>query len=328
MRLDSLTPDQAAMMATVRDEWLAIGLATGDSEESDAHAAITAVYQAAGMEKPGILVWLDSPFAGAVGAEFLRCMPLSGAQVGDQVRDQVGDQVWAQVGAQVWAQVYRSCYGQHDAGWLAFYDFFRRLKVPGADRLTGMSDLAKIAGWWWPFKGAVVLTRRPIELHRDEQGRLHNEHGMAIRYRDGWGIHMIHGVRVPAWIIENPERITVATIDAESNAEIKRVMLERYGYERFLTDGGAELLDSHPQYGDLYHRPMGNGVEPLLCLVVTNRSAEPDGTFRRYVLGIHPECRPLLSDDNYGDPQKLTAHNAVASTFGLQGAQYCPAIET
>ena len=30
----------------------------------------------------------------------------------------------------------------------------------------------------------------------------------------------------------------------------------------------------------------------------------------------------------YGEPQKLTCHNAVASTFGLIGEEYAPEVET
>jgi hypothetical protein len=38
--------------------------------------------------------------------------------------------------------------------------------------------------------------------------------------------------------------------------------------------------------------------------------------------------RPILPDGSVGAPQPLTARNAVASTFGLKGAEYIPNVET
>ena len=61
---------------------------------------------------------------------------------------------------------------------------------------------------------------------------------------------------------------------------------------------------------------------------VKNATPEPDGSFREFFLSVHPELRPILDDGALGDPQELTAHNAVASTFGLRGEEYFPTLET
>jgi hypothetical protein len=36
----------------------------------------------------------------------------------------------------------------------------------------------------------------------------------------------------------------------------------------------------------------------------------------------------MLADKTFGEPQELTARNAVASTFGLYGSEYNPVTET
>jgi len=60
-----------------------------------------------------------------------------------------------------------------------------------------------------------------------------------------------------------------------------------------------------------------------LVLEVVNRSPEPDGSFRHYMLPVAPGCEPLPeSGTELGDPQELTALNAVASPFGMRGADY------
>jgi hypothetical protein len=59
-----------------------------------------------------------------------------------------------------------------------------------------------------------------------------------------------------------------------------------------------------------------------MLVKVTNSTAEPDGSYKDYVLRVHHELRPLLEGNILGDPQALTALNAIASTFGLRGDEY------
>jgi hypothetical protein len=276
------------------------------------------------------------------------------AQVGDQVWDQVGAQVWDQVGAQVWdqvgdqvwdqvgaqvrdqvrAQVGSACYGQHDANWLGFYEFFwRECGLEFVAPLKGLIELARAVGWWWAFRGAVILTARPTALHRDDRGRLHCADGPALGYSDGWGIWSWHGVRVDRSLIEHPETITPALIDTQKNAEVRRIMIERFGIARYITESGAEVLhednDSLGFPRRLLRKPMGGELPDLTMVEVKNSTLEPDGTRKTYVLAVHPELRPLYPDGRFGGAQKeKTCHNAVASTFGLRGEEYRPEVET
>ena len=57
------------------------------------------------------------------------------------------------------------------------------------------------------------------------------------------------GVRVEPRVILQPETITVAEILAETNAERRRVLLDRFGYPRFMTETRAELLDEDTDPG-------------------------------------------------------------------------------
>ena len=267
-------------------------------------------------------------------------------QVGAQVRDQVWDQVWAQVRAQVrdqvWAQVrdqvraqvrdqvgaqmYQAGYGLHDSEWLGFYDFFGGVcGLEAPLKLSGLMNIARTAGWWWPFQGAVILTERPVFLARDERNRLHCESRAAIEYSDGWGVYAWHGVRVPEQVIKAPETMTAKQIEAENNAEIRRVMVERFGANRYLKESGAVKVNEDG-WGVLWRKDVP-GDEPILMVELENSTAEPDGSVKKYMLRVDPECRPLL-DGGLGEPQALTARNAVASTFGLRGEEYSPQWES
>ena len=109
--LDKLTDAQIAAMADVRAEWLAHGLSTEPADRDAAVAASRLAYTERGLAEPRIVVWLDSPMAGCMGATMLD-------QVGDQVGDQVRDQVRDQVGRSMW--------GQHNAGWYSWIDYWLR----------------------------------------------------------------------------------------------------------------------------------------------------------------------------------------------------------
>jgi hypothetical protein len=61
---------------------------------------------------------------------------------------------------------------------------------------------------------------------------------------------------------------------------------------------------------------------------VENSTPEPGGERKVYFLRVHPECRPMLRDGSFGERQELTAHAAVASTFGLRAEDYHPHAES
>src|SRR5205814_316376 len=81
--------------ATVRDEWLAYGLSTEPANRAEAEAGVRAAYEAAGLDAPKFMIWVGSPWAGAVAQAIAPQIieKMVGDQVGGQVEDQVGGQV-------------------------------------------------------------------------------------------------------------------------------------------------------------------------------------------------------------------------------------------
>jgi len=86
------------------------------------------------------------------------------------------------------------------------------------------------------------MCQRPSAIHM-EDGELHNETGPAMAWEDT-KIYSIHGHTVPERVVMNPETITLEDIDKEADAEVKRIMMERYGMERYVVDSGAKIIDS------------------------------------------------------------------------------------
>jgi hypothetical protein len=198
--------------------------------------------------------------------------------------------------------------------WLAAYDFFgRACGVGAAERLHGLMELTRSAGWWWwPARGAAVLSERPDEIHMDEQGRLHSARGAALAYPDGWSLWAWHGVRVPRAVIENPESLPAREVLAEPDVEVRRIMIDRVGAERLVRDGGARRV-AEDETGILWRLDLAED-EPLVCVEVADATRGPDAAFRRYLLRVPPDVR--------------SAREAVAWTFGVDTGEYRPAVET
>ena len=220
--------------------------------------------------------------------------------------------------------------GNQWAGWSAYISFFRHvagLDLPQYDRWQHYEDAAIYGGPRYTHRRFWVVSDFPTVVGRDGANRPHCETGPQIAWRDGWGIYYVHGIRVPAWIVERPERITVDAIHAESNAEVRRVMVERYGLARYVRDAQFEVLDADTD-------PLGQPRrllrrDDLVVVELTNSTVDADGTRRVYHVPCHPELRPLPDGDGeLGEPQAMTALNAVASTYGMRGEEYRLQVET
>jgi hypothetical protein len=249
------------------------------------------------------------------------------SQVGIQVGSQVESQVWSQVDSQVGSQVRNSIHncrgGSFWASWAAYVSFIRDVlgwQDPVLDRFEVDEALVRSCGWVWWHENVLAISDRPSVINRDSEGRLHCEVGPSIAYRDGWSLWHVHGVAVPQYVIERPHEITVEKIDSETNAEVRRVMIDRYhlgaeisGAAAYIRDGGGKRLDHDERFGTLWHRDVSDD-EPIVMLEVVNSTREPDGSFKRYWLRVPPNMR--------------TAHEASAWTFGLEAAEYAPQIET
>jgi hypothetical protein len=101
----------------------------------------------------------------------------------------------------------------------------------------------------------------------------------------------------------------------EPNLENRRLMLERFGWEQFLSQIGAESCSWDDEYGVLYRTNISDqDGNPIKIVCVTNSSPEPDGTFKDYYLFV--------------PPQVTSARQAVAWTFGLKTSEYKPLQES
>jgi len=206
--------------------------------------------------------------------------------------------------------------GQHDAAWLCVFDPVCGVRAGVAEvpraALGGLAAVARAAGWWWPFERIALVCERPSEAHRDDAGRLHRADGPAMSFPDGFALHAWHGMPVPSGFGAAMASLDAGRIRAEENAELRRVMLEHYGFERYLKESNASAMH-RDETGTLWRLALP-GDEDLVMVQVVNSTPEPDGTRRTYFLRVPPSVS--------------RAREGVAWTFGVSEADYRPEKET
>lgn len=173
---------------------------------------------------------------------------------------------------------------------------------------------AFLAGAWQLLMDnhTVYILMRPDIVKADENNRLHCVDGPAFQW-EGEHLYYWHGAIAPTWLIEQPEKITIESIQNEANLTMRSILLERYGLDRFMNDSGASQIDRVTIRGrncDLYHlRPDKWSIDQSITMIkVTNATPEPDGTFKDYWLRVPPNFTSAIA--------------AVAWTFNMSAPDY------
>ncbi len=320
-KLERLTPEQEDLMGVVREEWL--GRVFRPGLLLDREAAVRGakrLYSLANLPEPRVVV-VDSP----LGVQYALNLLARGAR--EQVSENpasVRDSVWASVGDSVWDSERLKFFDPiwldllSEAHWGAWSDYWRRVgiaKIDAADQY--IAYLQSGVHYAVMLRGVAVLCGPPEYIHRDAEGRLHDAEGPAIRWRDGYTLHAWHGVRVPGKIIEAPEQLTRGDLLKETNAEVRRVMMERLGSDRF-----AEMLDLVEIHREEYGHP------EMRQTVILLRTKDPDPVAGEHIQFVRVVCPSTGRVYHLCVPPTIEdALSGVAWTFSKARDDYAPAIE-
>ena len=246
----SLLKTRASVRASVVDS---VEASVVDSVRASVWASVEASVRASVGASVVDSVWA-SVWASVVDSVWASVWASVGASVRDSVGASVRDSVEASVEASVvdsvrasvWASVEASVvdmlYASHWSNWSAWCAFFADECGVDTSRAAGHIAISRECGWWAAYTDVAIVQRRHTHLERDDRGRLHSETCMAVKYADGWGVWAINGTRVTEQIVLHPETLTVVQIKAEKNAEVRRVMRERFGEGRYLRETGARVI--------------------------------------------------------------------------------------
>ena len=257
----------------------------------------------------------------AVGGAVYGAVRLSSSVVGvtaDEIRAMAGRLGVGEFGLRCAKDAWRLEYlGAAWSGWAAYVSFFRsvvRLDTVDFSKWAHMEDVVRHAGRVVMHADFCMVSDRPSIMRVDAENRPHSDAGPYARWRDGTAIYRVHGVECPAWVIEHPERITTEAIDAESNAEVRRVMIDKYGVARYLAEVGTVVSDGTDETGQpltLYRRAVPDD-EPIVMLRMLNSTPDADGTRRAYMRRVPPD---LASADQWRAVLHPSKHDALPAAL-------------
>jgi hypothetical protein len=176
---------------------------------------------------------------------------------------------------------------------------------------AGLMTGYRVDGRGRTARRTLVLVPRPVVRVRHAPGigwpvsrlMLHAEQRPAVEWPDGTRVWFWDGIEIPNRIAEHLDALTPDRILAIRNQEVRRRVIDRVGWERFLADARRVAQDD---FGTLWDTGLRLDGERLRVVEVVNATREPDGTHRHYVLRVPPATR--------------TARQAVAWTFGFESA--------
>jgi hypothetical protein len=244
--MSNLTPEQEAAIPSYVKWGLTKGRSCEPADRPKAEKAIKGIYARLKMPDPEF-IWVASP---------------------KEANKVINENKGRPEGNVDW-----NCfYGQHSVAWIARYNFLvdQKLSSPNAEVLEALQwfeDLAESCMWWWPFEKAVIVCDRPSELHIDDFGRLSNKTGPAALFRDGWGAWVINGTNVPKRIVLEADKITIEEVEEETNQEVRAIMIEQMGFEKFLESAETVIVDQDT-------RPVGGGVGDVCHRVLLKDSKD------------------------------------------------------
>lgn len=287
--IDKLTKEQEDAIPKVRDEWIQHGLSTEPANRKLVEEGVSEAYTAAGLKPPTRIEWVDGP-----------------EQAVDMIKKEM--KVINSSKEEISQALYSIFYGQHDAGWLSYYAYFREHlpEVKGPERLDGLIKIAKNGGWVWMLADLAVCCERPAELHLftpPDGGAmvLHKVDGPAFKWRSGKSLYFIRGISVKEELFTKP--LSAAIINKEENSEVKRVLIENYGNAKYIKEMDAKVLDQ-TERGTIFRAEVP-GDEALTMVRYINRTPEHGMTECNY-------CQASSKEDIEFAAAKLKAGGATA----------------
>ena len=223
--ISELTKEQEKMIEIYRNQGIQVGNSIDESNFDIADQALMELYDFAEIQRPEKIYHVDSPKMAQGLINELLNQPLD-----------------------IFNSSHSYSFGSAESYWIYTYQYYVDvLKLPIDEKarwgLDIMKRLCDNSGFHYVYDKFAVICDKPKIISLNEDGEVHNETGPAILYRDGFAIYAINGHIVPKLVVMTPEKITTDMIQEEQNAEVSRIMIERFGLSKYLVETGAKILD-------------------------------------------------------------------------------------
>lgn len=251
--ISELTAQQENSLSVYRDQWIDHGLDTSPLDHQAAIQAVKLAYQLADQPEPTFFLFADGPL------EAMRML-----SVAEHVDLTQGDfeALAAQHPMALTIRIreymarharslqkpkleWPSSYGQHNASWLSFYQFFQD-HFGLAKQAAGLCEIGRTCGWVWMYEKLVIIARKPIRVTMNSQGRLHNEKAAAVEYADGTAVYAFNGVALPAEWVLNRDTIDPSVILGCADTDRRAAGIALFGYHRLKQKLDYKIIEGDP----------------------------------------------------------------------------------
>ncbi len=230
------TPEQWYEIEQLRIRWLTTEQ-TAQYEVSEIRKTVNDMLTFIGH--PETVAWVvDSPWVARVIS----------ANLDANLRANLSDNLRANLSDNLYANLSDNLRWYCGVWWNAWYAWYQGGEIFGVPRIEQMDLFERwnrhCPVWMWSEKALFVL-RRPKEIHWEtSSGPLHNDSGPSVYYSPLFMLWHIRGVPVDSQIVMRPETQTAEQIDAEPNADVRSIRLERFGWSRYIRESEAKVVDS------------------------------------------------------------------------------------
>lgn len=330
-----LTEEHKAQLKPWTEKWIKNALNCDRMTADDKIACaghVAKMYESVGLQKPGLTLFVPSPFAACIIGGFAAAISELGAKSKYSIQEMAEIVLKSNTESPRTDRWYRSTYNVKDlnkklglgkagleaiqnvhnmwnggnqlSGWLGYVTFFRYIAKVDVDftKWHDYEQLGVLSGPRIMHNDFCIISDRPVKYLINAAQLPHCEDSPFVEWTDGTCLYSHNGVRVPSWIISNPELITPKNIDDEPDLETRRIMIDKFGKDKYVASSGKIIHTD--DYGTLYKKDVAGDV-PVMMVKVVNSTAEPDGTYKDYWIRVDP--------DAYGGLK--TAQAAVASTW-------------
>ncbi len=133
----------------------------------------------------------------------------------------------------------------------AWYEYFLYQRMTDSshviDNAAAWLSIAQNCFCWLPFTTTCLLCERPSSIHLSDapliQKQLHCDTGPAIEFRDGTTFWALDGIVVNEQIILHPQTQSIEQIRHETNEEVRRLRIERYGWMNYMSQSHANVVE-------------------------------------------------------------------------------------
>lgn len=260
-----LTSKNEAAISTYVDKWINVGLDCSRIDPDAAKNAVINMYINAELEPPCKIIFANGP---------LHMYNLYLQYVKGNLNDFISNVI----------------FGQHESHWIGFYDFFKNeVGVSKIEKIQYLIDVAKNCGWVYCGDDIAIIMDRPLFIKLDENKRLHNENGPAIKYMDGFAIYSWHGTKIPKEWIEDKDNFTPEMAFAVENVELRRVAFEIIGWNNILKKLECKVIDEDedPMIGTLLETTLPDFGTVRFIRVLC-------GTGRTFAIPVPPTVKTAL----------------------------------